>query len=180
MVPATHDDGTVSPIPERSVMPKKDITQMFNAVESLLGRTANPLHRQILENYRRHVILETCGQGERIFDPDMTVEKPVYYIYMDGYPGLKMEGDEVREFYKTLPTSGDLPVIIEDEQIMVSDWGFTSKAYLNMYQRGHRLIEKGMTVNGEQPDPDGYYIVRNAMVGMWLYDEQGRLIGEQE
>jgi hypothetical protein len=58
---------------------KKDMASTISAADRLLETLTDPLHRQIIENYRRHAILEVCGEWEDIFTPDMTVEVPEYY-----------------------------------------------------------------------------------------------------
>jgi hypothetical protein len=61
-------------------MSKLDITMLTRAADETLAVTENPRHRQILENYRRHAILETTGRWQEIFTPEMTVEHPVYRV----------------------------------------------------------------------------------------------------
>jgi hypothetical protein len=157
-------------------MAKKDIAVTISAADRLLETTTDPLHRQILENYRRHAILEVCGMWEEIFTPEMTVEYPIYYYNVTGFAGNKAEGpDEVHAIYRMLAETGAGVQVVEDERLMVSDWGFASEAVFNSYYRGHTLIEVGVPVD----DPDGYFILRQKYVMLWPYDERGRMIGEQ-
>ena len=157
-------------------MPKKDIAVTISAADRLLETTTNPLHRQILENYRRHAILEVCGEWEDIFVPEMTVEHPVYYFNVTGFEGNKAEGpEEVQAIYRTLAETQTGVQVVEDERLMVSDWGFASDSTFNTYYRGFNLIEVGIQVD----DPDGYFIMRQKYVMIWPYDERGRMIGEQ-
>jgi len=157
-------------------MPKKDIAVTISAAERLLETTTNQLHLQILENYRRHAILEVCGEWEEIFTPEMTVEHPVYYFNVTGFAGHKADGpDEVHAIYRMLAETGAGVQVVEDERLMVSDWGFASEAVFNSYYRGHTLNEVGVTVD----DPDGFFIMRQKYVMLWPYDECGRMIGEQ-
>ena len=157
-------------------MPKKDIAVTISAADRLLETTTHPLHRQILENYRRHAILEVCGEWQDIFVPEMTVEYPVYYFNVTGFAGYKAEGpEEVQAIYRTLAETGTGVQVVEDERLMVSDWGFASDATFNSYYRGQNLIDVDVPVD----DPDGYYIMRQKYVMLWPYDERGRMIGEQ-
>jgi hypothetical protein len=48
---------------------RKDPAVTISAADRLLTVTASPLRRQILENYRRHAILEVTGNWEDIFGP---------------------------------------------------------------------------------------------------------------
>jgi hypothetical protein len=158
-------------------MPKKDVAVTISAADQLLEVTINPLHRQILENYRRHAILEVCGESwEDIFVPEMTVEHPVYYFNVTGYKGYKAEGlEEVKAIYRTQAETQTCVQVVEDERLMVSDWGFASDATFNSYYRGFNLLDVGVDVE----DRDGYFIMRQKYVMFWPYDERGRMIGEQ-
>jgi hypothetical protein len=157
-------------------MTKKDIAITISAADRLLETTTDPLHRQILENYRRHAILEICGEWKDIFVPDMTVEYPIYYYNVTGFAGDKAEGPEkVQSIYRMLAESGSSVQLVEDERLMVSDWGFCSEAVFNSYYRGYTLNEVGVPVD----DPEGYFIMRQKYVMLWPYDERGRMIGEQ-
>ena len=157
-------------------MPKKDIAVTISAADRLLETTTNPLHRQILENYRRHAILEVCGYWEDIFLPSMTVEEPIYYFNVRGFSGNKAEGaTEVQKIYKHLAESSGAVMVVENERLMVADWGFASEADFDTYYRGYTLIQDGIKVD----NPDGYYVLRQRYVMLWPYDERGRMIGEQ-
>lgn len=157
-------------------MPKKDIAVTISAADRLLETTTHPLHRQILENYRRHAILEVCGEWQDIFVPEMTVEYPLYYFNVTGFAGYKAEGpEEVQAIYRTLAETGTGVQVVEDERLMVSDWGFASDSTFNTYYRGQNLIDVDVPVD----DPDGHYIMRQKYVMLWPYDERGRMIGEQ-
>jgi hypothetical protein len=155
-------------------VPKKDIAVTISAADRLLETTTDPLHRQILENYRRHAILEVCGEWEAIFAPDMTVENPVYYFNIRQMDGVAAEGDEVKGVYKMLADTATSVMVVEDERLMVADWGFTSDSTFHTYQRGHDLIGKGIEVD----DPQGYYIEKQHFAMILPYDERGRMIGE--
>jgi PAS domain-containing protein len=148
---------------------KLDIATLTQAADDLLQRTDDPHRRRILENYRRHALLEVTGRWEQIFVPDMTVEHPVYYlnvnrtsVTLDGY-------EEVAAFYRALIDTGTHIIVVQDEQLTVADWGLASEAIFNSYARGDILPDG---------DPDGHYIVRQRIAMHWPYDPRGRLIGE--
>ena len=157
-------------------MRKKDVTVTISAADRLLETTTNPRHRQILENYRRHAILEVCGYWEPIFEADMTVEDPIYYYNVRGFAGDKAEGaSAIKSIYKHLADSSGSVMVVENERLMVSDWGFASEALFKSYYRGFTLIEDGIEV----PDPDGFYVLQQGYVMLWNYDDKARMIGEQ-
>jgi hypothetical protein len=135
---------------------KKDIAITISAADRLLETLTDPLHRRIIENYRRHAILEVCGAWEDIFAPDMTVEVPEYYFNMSFMDGVRAVGDEVRAIYQSLAETQTTVMLVEDERLMVSDWGFASDSYFSTYQRGRDLLARGFTGY----EPDGYYVHR--------------------
>ncbi|MHB8690273.1 MAG: hypothetical protein ACYDHH_03415, partial [Solirubrobacteraceae bacterium] len=143
--------------------------------DRLLETTEHPLHRRILENYRRHAILEICGEWEGIFDPEMCVEHPVYYFNITGMDGLVADGaNAVKEIYRTLAETQTCVMLVEDEQLWVNDWGFASNSMFVTYQGGHDLEAKGFEID----DPDGCYCEYQHFAMIWPYDEQARLKGE--
>ena len=156
-------------------MTKKDIATTISAADRLLETTENPLHRQILENYRRHAILEICGEWEGIFDADMMVEHPVYYFNITGKDGVVADGAQaVKDIYRNLAETQTCVKLVEGEQLWVDDWGFASDSTFITYMHGRDAIEKGFHVE----DADGYYREHQHFVMIWPYDEAGRLIGE--
>ena len=157
-------------------MARKDIIETISAADRLLEVTENPRHRRILENYRRHAILEVCGEWEGIFEPDMTVEEPVYYFNITGFDGVVAQGAKaVKDVYRNLAETQTCVMLVENEHLWVDDWGFASDSDFVTYQRGHNLIEKGFEV----PDPSGHYREIQHFVMVWPYDNQARLIGER-
>lgn len=154
-------------------MSKFDISKNLQAHDRLLETLENPLHRQIIENYRRHALLEVMGYWEDIFAPDMTVENPVYHL---NFLGLKqtLVGDEVKQFYKNLAESGGNAIVVNDEVITVGDDGFGNHAYFTHFWRGSQIIEMGYKVD----DPEAWYSFTYLLISYWPYDKQGRMIGE--
>ncbi|HVV19945.1 MAG TPA: hypothetical protein VHF06_10950 [Pseudonocardiaceae bacterium] len=150
-------------------MTKLDITTLTRGADDLLLTTENPLHRQILLNYRRHALLEVSGLWQQIFVPAMTVDHPVYYLDANDTSETLDGLDQVSAFYTALTDSGTNVIVVRDEQIAVADWGFGSESWFNTYARGSAL--PGM-------DPDKFYLVRQLISMHWPYDDQARLIGE--
>ncbi|WP_051342013.1 hypothetical protein [Pseudonocardia spinosispora] len=156
-------------------MPEQDIATTISAADRLLATTENPRHRQILENYRRHAILEVCGEWEAIFAPDMMVEHPVYHFNITGLDGVVADGAEaVKAIYRQLAETQTCVMLVEDEQLWVDDWGFASDSTFITYLRGSDAIGKGFEVD----DPDGFYREHQHFAMIWPYDEAGRLQGE--
>src|SRR5260370_37867222 len=129
------EDGPLAP---------RDIAETISAAANLLETTENLRHRAILENYRRHAILEICGEWEGIFAPDMMVKEPVYYFSITGFDGVVVDGaDAVKDVYRNLAETQTCVMLVENEHLWVDDWGFASDSNFVTYQLGHNLIEQG-------------------------------------
>ena len=153
-------------------MSKLDITTQTRGIDTFLETIENPLHRKIIANYRRHAIFEICGYKDRIFSPDMTVEHPRYYLNVNGM-SVTLDGrEEVLTFYSTLEEREATVMVVENEQLAVSDWGFASEAWFNSFMPG------SLVPAGWDADPDKLYILRQYLCMHWPYDEQGRMLGE--
>jgi hypothetical protein len=154
-------------------MRKPDITTLMASADRLLDKTENPLHRQILENYRRHALLEVAGDWEPILAPDMTVPDPHYRLYFAGVSANLRGREACTEFYKTLISGGMQVFWGEGEEIVVSDRGFASQAHSHQYLTG--TVLRAM---GEDVDASRLYIKHFDIMMFWRYDGHGRLIGE--
>ena len=66
-------------------------------------------------------------------------------------------------------------MLLEHENIVVSDWGFASEALYNTFMTAQAAVENGYDVD----DPNGKYIESRWVCMMWPYDEKGRMIGER-
>ena len=153
-------------------MTKLDITSQTKSLDAFIETLDNPLHRKIISNYRRHAIFEITGNKSKIFTSDMTVEHPVYYLNSGGQ-SITLDGrDQVLGFYSSLEDSEATVMVVEDEKLAVSDWGFSSEAWFNSYTPGH-LVDASYNA-----DPDKLYIIRRYLAMIWPYDEQGRMKGE--
>jgi hypothetical protein len=99
-----------------------DITRTNIAVQRLIERTENPRHRYILQAYDRHRNLEHAGRFEEIFEPQMTVEQPVYRFNMFGGPTMTLNGrDQVEPLYRHWSETNQTIFYNEDEQVAIGD-----------------------------------------------------------
>jgi hypothetical protein len=137
----------------------------------LLEQTTKPLHRAILLNWWRHVLLEGSGQYDRIVAPDMMVDHPVYRVTWGANPAV-IEGKEgVVAFYKSV---GEAVLWHSDDRLAVGDWGISDEITFHQLARGADLQAIGYGV----PDPSRLYHVSSRQAFIWPYDDQGRLAGE--
>ncbi|MFE9628140.1 hypothetical protein [Streptomyces sp. NPDC006527] len=58
--------------------PRFDVTHWPLRVEEYLRKTQNPLHRAMLRNYYRHLLLELSDYWDQILLPEPTVDEPAY------------------------------------------------------------------------------------------------------
>jgi len=161
-------------------MAKLDLMQLTVAADELLEVTENPLQRQILEVYRRHVLLEVAGRWEEIFAPDMIVEHPIYRINAaislndagatEVFDGMR----EVKAFYEALMENGAPVMTVEQQSLAVADWGYANECILHHQVPGAALLGMGVDVD----DPQAFYVQSYYIVAVWHHDSRGRLIGE--
>ena len=143
----------------------------MDPVEDLLKKTTNPLHRAILENFRRHVHLEGSGQFDKIVADDMMVDHPVYRISWGDNP-VVVEGKEgVVNFYNSV---GEQILWNSDDFLAVNDWGVADELTFNQLLKGSDLVRMGYKAD----DPNGYYHLQSRQAFIWPYDEKARLKGE--
>lgn len=154
-------------------MPRFDITRTNVAVERLIETTTDPKLLYLLHAYNRHRYLEMAGRFEEIFEPDMTVDKPVYHFNMLGKT-LTLEGqDAVKAVYREWSETAQCIFYTDDEKIAMSESVILSTS--TMYQQTHGSI---LAAEGVPVDPDSWYLIKTAEHMIWPYDEHGRLIGE--
>lgn len=147
------------------------VYRCMDPVEALLQKTTNPLHRAILENFRRHVHLEGSGQFDKIVAPDMMSDHPVYRISWGTNP-VVVEGKEgVVNFYSSI---GAQVLWNSDDFLAVNDWGIADELTFNQLLKGSDLRRMGYQAD----DPDAHYHLQSRQAFIWPYDEKGRLKGE--
>lgn len=150
---------------------ERAVNECMSPVQDLLERTDNPLHRAMLNNFRRHVHLEGSGQFDKITAPDMMVDHPVYRVTW-GDPPMVVEGkDAVVNFYRSVDAS---VLWNSDDLLAVADWGIADELTFNHLLRGRDLLAMGYTAD----DPEAYYHLASRQAFFWPYDERARLKGE--
>ncbi|MDR2212608.1 MAG: hypothetical protein LBE21_03145 [Pseudomonadales bacterium] len=143
----------------------------MDAVETLLQNTSKPLHRAMLENFRRHVHLEGSGQFDQIVAEDMMVDHPVYRVSWGDNPVI-VEGKEgVVKFYSSV---GAQVLWNSEDYLAVNDWGVADELTFNQLLKGSDLIRMGYKAD----DPDAHYHLQSRQAFIWPYDENARLRGE--
>ena len=174
---------------------ERELVTMMDDIDLLIESTADPVHRAILVNYRRHGLLEVAGRYDELLAPDMTVRHPHYRIF-EGGNGVILDGlAAVRDFYRTLADMDMLVMWTGRQKMAVADWGFAGEAEFGQFVPGKMLGDNVFGALAEQSadsaadaggpsgaapvfDPDGFYLVRRTLAFVWPYDRDIRMIGE--
>jgi hypothetical protein len=139
---------------------------------ALLEKTDNPRHRHILNNYRRHALLEVSGRWPEILIPELVVAEPRYRL-MEGGRTIVLDGmTQVRGFYQGVAEAGGNVFGPLQEEVAVTDWGIFTEGRFAAVLRGTSpaLADDGV-------DPDKTYQVSTWVAFAWPYQD-GLLVGE--
>jgi hypothetical protein len=147
------------------------VYDVMKPTAELLEQTTKPLHRAILLNWWRHVLLEGAGDFDRITAPDMMVGNPVYRVTWGANPAVIEGKDGVVAFYTSV---GDSVLWHSDDRLAVADWGISNEITFHQLAQGAALAAIGYEV----PDPAKLYHVSSRQSFIWPYDDQARLAGE--
>jgi hypothetical protein len=142
--------------------------------DALLRTTDNPRHRAMIENYRRHAMLEVAGRWQEILQDDMIVKEPEYRMFYMGQSMTLTGRDQVSTFYRDFDASGGTVFGPLEERMAVADWGLALESYFGHHLRGYQLEAMGVEV----PDSGGFYQFEHWLSSFWPYDENCLLIGE--
>ena len=154
-------------------MSEFDITQTNVAVEQLLEVTENPRHRYMLEAYNRHRYLEMAGRYKEIFEPEMTVEHPVYRFDFYGQK-LTLDGrEQVEAVYREWTETDQCVFYAEFEELAIGDTMIVSRSRLHQQTLGAALVEMGIDA-----DAEAMYLASTRIAMIWPYDSRCRMIGE--
>lgn len=158
----------------------RDITRTAEAAERLLKRPEVTAHqKRILENYRRHVLLEVAGRWPEIFVPEMTVENPRYVVNRTHQRTVLEGAEAVKDFYADQAKDGGHVTVIEHEDLAVADWGIATEVTLNKYVPGWVVRRKGFDeVQGEPVEDSAPYCITSRTAMIWPYNERAQLVGE--
>jgi hypothetical protein len=159
-----------------AVDPKElEITKTNIAVQELIEITENPRHRYLLQAYDRHRNLEHAGRYEEIFEPEMTVEHPVYRFNMIGQPPMVLDGrEQVEPLYRYWAETSQSVFYNEQETVAVGDFMVVSTMVGYQQVLGSDLA----ATSPDDVDTDAVYLLRGRVAMVWPYDVRGRLMGE--
>lgn len=141
-------------------------------VEKSIAAEANPHRKAILQNYLAHAACEFSGNDVHIFDPSRTVREPVYNVKLADQRVTYRGMDAVQAYYDA--TNEEI-VMLNDEVLMVSDWGLSSYSTFVRFVRGEKLAAEGW--DGENT-PGKVYLQTSPLAMFWPYDADAKMIGE--
>ena len=124
--------------------------------------------------YLRHRYLESAGRWPEIFDPQLTVEHPVYRFTLANRPSFVLDGrDEVAALYRHWTDTNQSVFYVQDEIVAVGDHVVMGRGISYQQTLGSELAAEGVDA-----DPDAMYLTKSAIAMIWPYDDRARLLGE--
>src|SRR5207249_1119848 len=167
----THDAMTTLDIPA-----KFDVTHWPRNVEKYLEQTEKPLHRAILKNYLRHLLLEISGYWDQIVVPELTIDEPVYRVGDHGAVEVLHGKGEVEDFYRQTYESRINVMGARTMNMCVEDFGVTTEAYWAHVVPGEYLRDHGHDADA---DPNAHYLMNYNIFQVFAYTTNALLIGER-
>ncbi len=176
-------------------MAKSDVTKLNIAVDRLLAATQNPRHRFLLQAYSRHRYLEVAGRYEEIFAPEMMAPTPAYHFHAAGI-NATLEGQNlVKSLYRMWAETNQSIFFVDNEQVAVADNFIASTATFRQQISGktrilraalsylpeflsERILKHVIAATESKADPNAMYLYSSFVEMVWLYDDRGRLVGE--
>jgi len=152
-----------------------DPSQNWNTLEKRLEKETNPTFRRQLEEVIFHIRVEAELNVERALQ--RLSPQAEYRLYDNANSTVILTGvDEIR---KTFYEESLLKFIHHDfqwsiDRVVVDDGIVITEGDLKVALRGSVLVAAGVDA-----DPAKFYLSESHHVVMWPFDDEGRLIGEQ-
>jgi hypothetical protein len=118
----------------------------------------------------RFDVTETNAAVERLI---AVTENPRHLYLLAAYNRHRYLEQEIESVYRDWTENGQCIFYVADERLAVGDNSICSTAMIGQQTPGSVLAAGGADV-----DPDATYVVRNVEHMIWLFDDRGRLIGE--
>jgi hypothetical protein len=165
----TDDALTTLDIP-----PKFDVTQWPRNVEGYLERVQNPLHRAILKNYFRHLLLEVSGYWDQIIVPELTIAEPRYRVGDRGTMQVLTGKQEVEGFYRETFETKTNVMGARTMNMCVEDFGVTTEAVWT-----HVVPAAFLADHDVDAEPGAHYLMNHHIFQIFAYTHDAKLIGER-
>jgi len=158
------------------VDPKFDVTEWPRQVELFLTRTQNPLHRAILKNYFRHLLLEVSGYWDQIIVPELTIDEPMYRVGDRREMEVLSGKAAVEGFYRRAFETRQNVMGARTMNMGVEDYGVTTEAVWTHVVPGVCLKEHVIDA-----DPHAHYLMTHHLFQIFSYTRgtKPKLISER-
>ncbi|MGW2528415.1 hypothetical protein ACWC10_15340 [Streptomyces sp. NPDC001595] len=159
-----------------AVPPRFDVTHWPLRVEEYLRNTTKPLHRAILKNYYRHLLLELSGYWDQIIVPELTVDEPAYRVADHDTVAVLNGKEAVENFYRETYEARVNVMGARTMNMCVEDFGVTTEAYWAHVVPGRYLVDQGHLPDA---DTDAHYLMNYNIFQIFAYTTDAKLIGER-
>jgi hypothetical protein len=158
------------------VPPKFDVTEWPRQVEAFLHATEKPLHRAILKNYLRHLLLEVSGYWDQIIVPELTINDPMYRVGDRREMRVLSGKAAVEGFYRETSETRQNVMGARTMNMGVEDYGVTTEAVWTHVVPGICLKDHGIDA-----DPRAHYLMNHHLFQIFTYTNEPRpkLIAER-
>jgi len=144
----------------------------METIQAMRDAEQDPRRKAIAANFQRHVALELAGQGDKVLQPDMTVDDPIYRVKM-GPEVTTFDGmDRVKVFYEGVNAG---VCTFQDQTCWVNDWGIASYYTAVLFKSAKQLASEGVDTGAAD---DTMFAQHLPMAMFWPFNEGGQLIGE--
>lgn len=174
MITDTDAMTTADALTILDIAPKFDVTHWPRNVERYLERTENPLHRAILKNYFRHLLLEVSGYWDQIIVPELTIDEPRYRVGDRGTMQVLTGRSAVEGFYRETFETKTNVMGARTMNMCVEDFGVTTEAVWTHVVPGEFLNDHDVDA-----DPDAHYLMNHHIFQIFAYTQDAKLIGER-
>ena len=156
--------------------PKFDVTEWPRQVEMHLAETRHPLHRAILKNYFRHLLLEVAGYWDQIIVPELTIDEPMYRVGDRREMRILSGKAAVEGFYREAFETRQNVMGARTMNMCVGDFGVTTEAVWTHVVPGICLEDHGIGA-----DPGAHYLMTHHLFQIFTYtkDARPKLIAER-
>ena len=174
-------------------MAKLNIAKTNASLDRLLETTAKPRHRFLLMSFRRYRFLKISGRYEEALA--MMSDTPAFHFHSGDRHADLIGREAVESLYRMWTDTNQCIFYAENEEVAVADhfvsavltlhqqvWGKTLTWSRNLSVLpgfiSARALTRAIREADLEPTDDTMYLYRNALEILWLYDDQGRLYGE--
>jgi hypothetical protein len=152
-----------------------DLSLAMRGIDEALARHDEPLHREILDALRLHVMLESSGRYDEMFTRHNVSPDAVYRLTFRAQTVEVHGEEEIKRFYRAQVEGRGTVFLWQDDVIAVEDWGFVRAGWSLGLAPGWYLAQSDPDFVPD--DPEAVYLARFFAMTSWPY-ENGWFTGE--